>query len=322
VTADRKPNRFKVGTRESLLARLQTDLALNAIQAKFPKINFEIIAVKAMGDKNQHTPLSELGGRGVFVKELEDALLDGRVDFVVHSLKDLPTEMVPGLSLAATLERADPRDVLVSKDKLKFGELPQGSRVATSSRRRAAQLSALRKDLEFIDIRGNIQTRLRKHDEGQCDAMVLAAAGLLRLELSDRISEFFAIDVSTPAVGQGALAIECRSDDAEVFSILHAINEEPVWTCTQAERSFLNTMGGGCSVPVGAIAQLTADGQIELSACVASVDGTRTLRETLKGPVSDPAKLGTTLAEKMLSLGAREIIGGLKESDLGLVSPP
>ena len=321
MTADRKPNRFKVGTRESLLARLQTDLALNAIQSKFPKVHFEIIAVKAMGDKNQHTPLAELGGRGVFVKELEDALLDGRVDFVVHSLKDLPTEMVPGLSLAATLERADPRDVLVSKDNKAFGELPPGSRVATSSRRRAAQLSALRNDVEFIDIRGNIQTRLRKHDEGQCDAMVLAAAGLLRLELKDRISQFFDVEVSMPAVGQGALAIECRSDDSEVFSLLHAINDVNVSDCIQAERAFLNTMGGGCSVPVGAIANLIDD-EIELSACVASVNGARVLRQSLRGSRKDPAALGLKMAEKMLSLGAKEIIAGLSESDLGLVSPP
>lgn len=321
MSAERKPNRFKVGTRESLLARLQTDLALNAIQAKFPGLSFEIIAVKAMGDKNQQTPLAELGGRGVFVKELEDALLDGRVDFVVHSLKDLPTEMIQGLSLAATLERADPRDVLVSKNKMTFGELPPGSRVATSSRRRAAQLAALRNDVEFIDIRGNIQTRLRKFDEGQCDAMVLAAAGLLRLQLEDRISQFFEVDVSTPAVGQGALAIECRSDDSEVFSILHTINEEDVSTCTQAERAFLNTMGGGCSVPVGAIARIIAD-QIELSACVASVDGSKVLRKEHRGPTNDPEKVGFELAQTMLSLGAREIIGGLKEADLGLVSPP
>lgn len=322
MTADRKPNKFKVGTRESLLARLQTDLALNAIQAKFPQAHFEIIAVKAMGDKNQHTPLAELGGRGVFVKELEDALLDGRVDFVVHSLKDMPTEMVPGLSLAATLERSDPRDVLVSNNKLTFGQLPAGSRVATSSRRRAAQLSALRDDLEFIDIRGNIQTRLRKHDEGQCDAMVLAAAGLLRLELQDRISEFFDIEVSTPAVGQGALAIECRSDDSEAYALLHAVNDTNVSTCIQAERAFLNTMGGGCSVPAGAIARTTSDGQIELKACVASIDGSKILRESLLGPATDPARLGNNMAEKMISLGAREIIGALKEADRGLVSPP
>lgn len=320
MSANRK-SKFKVGTRESLLARLQTDLALNAIQHKFPKVQFEIIAVKAMGDKNQQKPLAELGGRGVFVKELEDALLDNRVDFVVHSLKDLPTEMIPGLCLAATLDRADPRDVLVSKNNVPFDKLAPGSKVATSSRRRAAQLAAMRSDLEFIDIRGNIQTRLRKHDEGQCDAMVLAAAGLLRLKLDERIAQFFDLDESTPAVGQGALAIECRSDDEEVLSVLSEISDINVKECIDAERAFLNTMGGGCSIPVGAFAKIEKE-EMELIACVASLDGSRILREKMSGPHKQATELGLKMAERMRELGAHEIINALNKSTMGLVSPP
>ena len=316
------PKKLKVGTRESILARRQTDIALDALSAKFPGMQFEIIAVKAMGDKNLNKPLAELGGRGVFVKELEDALLDRRVDFVVHSLKDLPTESIAGLELAATLNRADPRDVFVSKGNLKFADLPAGSKIATSSRRRAAQLSVARKDLVFTDIRGNIQTRLKKHDDGACDAMVLAAAGLLRMGLDQRIAEYFDYDFCIPAVGQGALAIECRSDDENVLDVLSDINEALVWDCIQAERAFLNTIGGGCSVPVGAIARIIEGDKIELVACVASVDGSRILRDTACGARSDAKSLGVQVAERMIAKGANEIIAPLAKAEMGLVSPP
>lgn len=314
--------KLKVGTRDSILARLQTDLALSAISKKFPELEFEIIAVKAMGDKILNKPLAELGGRGVFVKELEDALLNKSVDFVVHSLKDLPTDSIPGLVLAASFDRADVRDVLVSKNNVRFADLPANSKVATSSRRRAAQLAAIRKDISFVDIRGNIQTRLRKLDEGQCDAMVLAAAGLLRLGLADRIAEFFETKTSTPAVGQGALAIECRSDDADTISILNAVNEPDVWACISAERAFLNKLGGGCSVPVGAIAVINAEREIEITACVASLDGNEILKDTMTGAYANAEDLGRELADKLISQGALNIVEPLLKASAGIVSAP
>lgn len=229
---------IRVGTRESQLARLQTDIAVIALQQRFPGARFEIVPITTHGDKVQDRPIAELGASGVFVKELEKALLAREVDFVVHSLKDLPTDLPDRLCLGAVLDRDDPRDVVVSRDKLTLSGLSPGSIVATSSRRRVAQLKALRSDLKFIDIRGNIQTRFRKHDEGQCEAMVLAAAGLLRLGLGERISEFLPIELSTPAAGQGALAVECLADDKRVLRLLSAIDDPSVRAQSTAERSF------------------------------------------------------------------------------------
>ncbi|MBX9690628.1 MAG: hydroxymethylbilane synthase [Candidatus Obscuribacterales bacterium] len=311
-----------VGTRDSILARLQTDMALKLLKEKYPHINFEINAAKTSGDKILNKPLAEMGGRGVFVKELEEALLEGSADLVVHSLKDLPTELPNNLTLAATLERADSRDVLLSKNNCSFSELPAGSRVATSSRRRAAQLSSLRTDLQFVDIRGNIQTRLRKLDEGQCDAMVLAAAGLLRLGLSERISQYFSPEESTPAVGQGALGIECRKDDKFVFELLSAINDQRVWACTKAERAFLKKLGGGCSVPVGAHAQFVSDNEIELKACVTSLDGKEIHAGSSRAKAQNAELLGESLAEQLISGGAAKIIEQLLNAAPGNVSPP
>jgi hydroxymethylbilane synthase len=312
---------FKVGTRDSILARLQTDLALQAVSAKFPDLKFEILAVKTSGDKILNKPLAELGGRGVFVKELEEALLESKVDFVVHSLKDLPTVMPDGLTLAATIDRADPRDVLVSREGLKFAELPIGARVATSSRRRTAQLLVLRQDLNFVDIRGNIQTRMRKLEEDQCDAMVLAAAGLHRLGLTDRIAEYLDLDKSTPAVGQGAMGIECRDDNTEILEILQAVNEKDLWNCVTAERAFLNVLGGGCSVPVGAIAEIVDDDRLELRVCIASLDGHKVYRRKASGPVNNAEEIGSALAKQLVDEGAAEIINALLRTNAS-VSPP
>lgn len=316
--------KFVVGTRDSILARLQTDLVLKILKEKFSNLEFEIIAVKTSGDKILHKPLAELGGRGVFVKELEESLLRKEVDFVVHSLKDLPTEIPQHLNLAATINRADPRDVLLGKSRLKFNELPSGSRVATSSRRRAAQLAAIRTDIQFVDIRGNIQTRLRKLEEGQCDAMILAAAGLERLELADRISQYFEPDECVPAVGQGALGIECHEDNNELLLLLEQINDEVVWACTSAERALLNQLGGGCSVPVGALAQMLDDGsgRIELRAVVASMDGKQVYRAYATGTLGEAESMGKKLAEELSSQGAGAVIESLLNQNIGEVSPP
>jgi hydroxymethylbilane synthase len=313
---------FRIGTRDSILARLQTDLALKKLTENFPDLQFEVIACKTKGDKILNAPLSELGGRGVFVKELEEALLAGTVDLVVHSLKDLPTELPDGLCLAATFDRIDPRDVLVSKDGTDFRSLKPGSRVATSSRRRAAQLAAMRQDLQFVDIRGNIQTRMRKLDEGQCDAMVLAAAGLLRLNMRDRISQFFEPSESTPAVGQGALAIECRKHDKRVLEVLATLNDADTAACIGAERAFLQKLGGGCSVPVGALAKINAANEVEIEVCVAALNGSKVYKGTASGAKASVVKLGEDLANKLIKEGAGAIIEALLNSSIGVVSPP
>ncbi|MCA9806150.1 MAG: hydroxymethylbilane synthase, partial [Cyanobacteria bacterium HKST-UBA02] len=241
---------MKVGTRASKLARLQTDLVVGRIAEGFPSETVEIVTISTGGDRNRSVPIADLGVRGVFVKELEDALLAGEVDFVVHSLKDMPSDLPDGLCLVAVLNREDRRDVLVSRDGLSLAKLPPKSRVATSSRRRAAQIKAVRDDLEFVDIRGNVPTRIEKMQAGQCDAMVLAAAGLTRLGLDEHISEAFAIDVCTPAAGQGALALECREKDRELIAKLISLDEPTVRAEIECERAYLAELGGGCSVPI------------------------------------------------------------------------
>ena len=311
-----------IGTRESLLARLQTDIVLQALTKNFPNHLFEIVAVTTHGDKLLNKPIADLGSRGVFVKELEEALLNHKVDLVVHSLKDLPTELPSGLALAAVLDRQDVRDVLVSHNKISFASLPAGSRVATSSRRRAAQLKAIRNDLDFIDIRGNIQTRLRKHDEGACEAMVLAAAGLIRLGLTERITEYFDPQQSTPAAGQGVLGVECRSDDKLILSMLATIDNHSVRAAIEAERSFLDELGGGCSVPVGALAKLNSEGLLHLSGCVAALDGSKIFRASLAAPPAAAEQLGTQLAQQLLTTEARQILETLKPMTSNMVSPP
>lgn len=321
-------DKYVVGTRESQLARLQTDIAAGAIKAKHGAVELQIVAIKTHGDKVLNKPIAELGGRGVFVKELEEALLRHEVDFVVHSLKDLPTDMPAGLELAAVLGREDARDVLVTNDdglrreKVSLSQLPQGAVVATSSRRRAAQLLALRPDLKFVDVRGNIPTRLRKLKEGMADAMVLAAAGLIRLGEESRISEYFPFDILTPAVGQGVLGLECRSDDEATRALLQSVNDSAVSPLITAERAFLNCIGGGCSVPVGAIAEMSSARSIILKACIASLDGETVIRCEREGPAADPDTLGRKLASDMLSHGGDKIIESLLESAPQSVPPP
>lgn len=312
---------IRIGTRESKLALLQTDIVVDALNKNFPELKIEIVHITTGGDKVQDKPIADLGTRGVFVKELEEALFDNRVDLVVHSLKDLPTDMPVGLVLAAVLNRSDSRDVVVSHNKTRFIDLKPGSKVATSSRRRAAQLKNLRKDLEFIDVRGNIQTRLRKHDEGLCDAMILAAAGLLRLDLEDRITEYLDYDISTPAAGQGALAVECRSDDDFVLTLARQIEEPRVRAEITAERAFLEKLGGGCSVPIGAFAETDENGKVHLRGCVASVDGQDVIRAEEVSAPQNAVELGQKLAEKMLNMGAGNLLEHLKQIPI-TISPP
>lgn len=300
---------------------MQTEMIIDVCKQHFPNETFEVVGLSTSGDKVQNIPIAMLGGTGVFVKELEDALLSNTVDFVVHSLKDLPTLIPDGLHLAATLLRDDPRDVFVSRADIKFADLPAGSRVATSSRRRSAQLSEFRKDLQFVDVRGNVPTRLRKLDENECDAMILAAAGLLRLGFASRIAEYLDPDISVPAAGQGALAVECRADDQRVRGLLNKINDPDVWAEATAERAFLAKLGGGCSVPIGVLARMqAATGKLSLVCCVA--DGTKTVRGTIEGDASDAHSLGIKLAEDMMSKGAGAILDSILQRPQQPISPP
>lgn len=311
----------RIGTRASKLARLQTDTVVDRLNKQFPDITFAVKLITTGGDKQRHVPISQVGATGVFVKELEDALLNNEVDLVVHSLKDLPTELPPGLELAAVLAREDARDVLISRGNVGFDSLPPGSRVATSSRRRAAQLNARRKDLKFVDIRGNVPTRLRKHDEGECDAIILAAAGIIRLELSHRIAEYLDYDVSVPAAGQGALGIECRSSDGDLRKMIASIDEAKVRAETIAERTVLRVLGGGCSIPLGVVGRAHAD-RLHLLAAVASLDGANLIRQELEDSIEEPERLGNNLAIALRKAGAGEIIQALKELAPNVVSAP
>lgn len=314
-------DRIRIGTRSSTLAKIQTDLFISRLTQHRPAIAVEVINVTTAGDKIRDRPIAAIGGTGVFVKELEEALLNNEVDIVIHSLKDLPTEVPSGLTLACVSNREDPRDVLICGGQKTFEQLPAHSRVATSSRRRTAQLLAARQDLTFVDIRGNVPTRVRKQEEGECNAIVLAAAGLLRLGLSEKISQYLDYDVCLPAAGQGALAAECRADDLEILHLLKTLDDAIVRCAISAERSFLAELGGGCSVPVGALATVDND-TVTLRGCVAALDGSKVLRQQLSGSFSESEQLGKRLAEIMLKMGAEPILKQLRLSTANAISPP
>jgi hydroxymethylbilane synthase len=312
---------IRIGTRGSKLAKIQTDLFISNLAKHKPDIAFQVINVTTIGDKVRDRPIAAVGGTGIFVKELEDALLNNEVDIVIHSLKDLPTELPQGLTLACVSNREDPRDVLIASKGRTFAQLPAKSRVATSSRRRAAQLLAIRQDVTFIDIRGNVPTRVRKQEEGECEAIVLAAAGLVRLGLEDKISQYFDYDICLPAAGQGALGIECRVDDLEIVKMLKELDDPSVRSAVTAERSFLAELGGGCSVPVGALAIVTED-TVLLRGCIASLDGKEVVRDQLSGPSVQCHELGKKLASLMIQNGAAPILAQLRLSCANAISPP
>jgi hydroxymethylbilane synthase len=311
---------LRVGTRESQLARLQTDLVIAALKEVQPSIQIDVVPISTSGDKILGKPLHQLGGAGVFVKELEEALATEDVDFVVHSLKDVPTDLPDGLILGAVLLREDPRDVFLSRDGKTFTEMASASRIATSSRRRAAQLDGHRNDLVFVDVRGNVPTRLKKLEEGACDGLVLAAAGLLRLGLADKIAEYFEPRFCLPAAGQGALTVECRTDDEDVVSLLAGINDENFQAEAEAERALLRHLGGGCSVPIGALARASGKGKLRLRTCIAG--GGTTLFGEKEGLAVDAISLGQSLGEEMLEKGAREILSSLADLAPHTISPP
>ena len=299
------------GTRGSALARRQTETVAQLLRRHFPHLKIETKIFTTRGDKELAKPLPEIGGKGLFTAELEAALRNGEIDLAVHSLKDLPTEDPRGLTIGAILPRENPADVLVSRAGFTLSALPRGATVGTSSLRRAAQLLAHRPDLNIISLRGNVDTRIKKalNPNGNYDAIVLAAAGLNRMGLSAHISQLLPFDVMLPAPGQGAVAVQCRIDDSATRRLLAKIHHAPTLAAITAERAFLAGLGGGCSIPVGALATQT-DHTLTVRGMVAAADGSRLIRITHRGAAAAAAQIGTELAQMALEKGAADILGG------------
>jgi hydroxymethylbilane synthase len=295
-----------VGSRGSKLAVIQAEELLAKLREAFPGLKAGLVKIKTRGDRYNTTALDEFDGQGIFVKELEKALLNSQIDIAVHSLKDLPTEIPDGLMLAAATTRLDHRDVLVSRCG-KLAELASGSKIGTGSPRRAVQLHALRPDLQVSDIRGNIDTRLRKVFEGEFDGVIVAAAAMIRLGWESKITEYLPVEHFTPAVGQGTLGIEIRSEDKEIATLVSKINDEPTWQAVTAERTFLQALGGGCRAPIAALGVVSAN-TLKLTGMVASIDGVHILRATEEGSASATEQVGKRLARKMVENGALVLI--------------
>jgi hydroxymethylbilane synthase len=294
------------GTRGSVLALNQTALVVEALLAAHLGLAIDTVEVRTEGDRDRNTPLSVLGGKGIFVKELELALLDGRIDFAVHSLKDVPSSLPPGLVLTAITRRADARDALVSRNGATLSELPPRARVGTGSRRRRAELLQLRPDVVLIEVRGNVDTRIRHMREGGADAVVLAAAGLERLGRLGEAAQIFSADELLPAIGQGALAVETRADDERTRGLLAAVDDAETHTCTLAERAFLRRLGGGCLTPAAAYCVVEAEG-LYLRGLVAGEDNS-VLRDATRGREDEPEALGEALADALAARGALDLI--------------
>ncbi|QLE58949.1 hydroxymethylbilane synthase [Nostoc sp. TCL26-01] len=301
---------IRIGSRKSQLALVQTYWVREQLQNSFPDINFEVHTMSTQGDKILDVALAKIGDKGLFTKELEVGMLSQEIDFAVHSLKDLPTNLPEGLTLAAITERENPADALVVHEKFKdqqIDTLPPGAVIGTSSLRRLAQLRNQFPHLTFKDVRGNLNTRLAKLDAGEYDALILAAAGLQRLGMGDRIHQVLPKEVSLHAVGQGALGIECRADDIELISILKAIEHPQTRDRCLAERSFLRSLEGGCQVPIGVNTEINGN-ELTLTGVVASVDGQNLVKDTIVGHVNDAEAIGIQLAQRLREQGAQEIL--------------
>ena len=299
----------RVGTRGSRLALIQTELTLDILRPAHPEVDFEVVTVTTQGDANQTAPLAGMG-LGVFVKEIERRLETGEIDMAVHSLKDMPTALPEGMAIGAVLERADPRDVLVSHLGKALTDFPSGGRIGTSSPRRHAQLAERRPDLEIVPIRGNVDTRLRKASGEECDGTIVAAAGLLRMDLAHVITEYLAPEHFVPPPGQGAMAVEIRADDRRMTELVDAADHAATTAAVTAERSFLEALGGGCQVPVGAYAK--ADNgdvnTLRLTVFMASPDGSAAYRASLSGSASDPAALAAAAWQRLREQGAAGLL--------------
>ncbi|ELE5880533.1 TPA: hydroxymethylbilane synthase [Vibrio cholerae] len=298
---------IRIATRQSPLALWQANYVKDALMAAHPGLQVELVTMVTRGDVILDTPLAKVGGKGLFVKELEIAMLEGRADLAVHSMKDVPVDFPDGLGLVTICEREDPRDAFVSNTYAKIEDLPSGAIVGTCSLRRQCQLKAARPDLVIKELRGNVGTRLSKLDAGEYDAIILAAAGLKRLELESRIRSFIEPEQSLPAVGQGAVGIECRVDDQRVRALLAPLNHADTADRVRCERAMNLTLQGGCQVPIGSYALLEGN-TIWLRALVGEPDGSQIVRGEIRGPRTQAEQLGITLAEQLLSQGAKEIL--------------
>ena len=301
---------LKIATRQSPLALWQAEHIRARLGAMHADLTVELVTFVTQGDKILDTPLAKIGGKGLFVKELEAALMDGRADLAVHSMKDVPMALPEGLSLAVICEREDPLDAFVSNHYASFADLPQGAKVGTSSLRRKCQILKARPDLEIIDLRGNVGTRLSKLDDGQYDAIILASAGLKRLGLAERIRHTIQPDVSLPAVGQGALGLECRSQDQAVLDLILPLMHAETNMCVRAERAFNAYLEGGCQVPIAGYATLQ-NGQLQIEGRVGSVDGKTILKAVQYGVPEQAEMLGEELAKALLAQGAGELLKAL-----------
>jgi len=305
-------NTIRIGTRGSQLALYQANLTKQLLLEKFPDATVEITIIKTKGDKILDVALSKIGDKGLFTKELETALLENEVDIAVHSLKDLPTTLPEGLKLGAVLERGEFRDALVCKNGRKLSELNENDVIATSSLRRQAGLLRQNKNFKIVDIRGNVETRLRKMEDGYCDAMIMAAAGLQRLNLEKYITEIIDPEVIIPATSQGVIAVESRNDDSRIDSFLSEINHPATWKAIEAERGFLRKIEGGCQVPVGCFTK-TEGNSISITGFVAAVDGSEYLSDSETGLQENAELTGVKLAEKLIARGASRILSDIRK---------
>lgn len=298
---------LRIATRKSMLALWQAEYVKAELLRHHPHLQVELVPMSTQGDKILDTPLAKIGGKGLFVKELEQAILEGRADIAVHSMKDVPVEFPAGLMLHTICPRENPQDAFVSNQFSSLSELPSGAVVGTSSLRRQCQIKALRPDLTVRDLRGNVNTRLAKLDNGEYAAIILAAAGLIRLGFAERIASLLPVETSLPANGQGAVGIECRSDDNAVHRLLAPLEHQPTRSCVLAERAMNRKLQGGCQVPIGAYAEIDGD-TLWLRGLVGALDGSEIIRHQLRGPVAQAEQLGTELAEYLLRQGADRIL--------------
>jgi hydroxymethylbilane synthase len=303
---------IRIATRQSPLALWQAEYVALCLRKAHPGLETELVRMTTRGDQMLDAPLAKVGGKGLFVKELEQGMLEGRADIAVHSMKDVPVEFPEGLHLAAILTREDPRDAFVSNRYASFRDLPANARIGTSSLRRQCQIKARLPDCEILNLRGNVNTRLAKLDNDEFDAIILAGAGLKRLGLGERITESLAIELSLPAIGQGAIGIECRSGDARINALLQALNDESTAILVRAERAMNERLQGGCQVPIAGYAQMQND-FLSLQGLVGSPDGKTIIRSNISGMPEQARALGIQLAEKLLEGGADRILKALYE---------
>lgn len=296
-----------VGSRDSVLAMWQTKFVVEQLMAVTDQYEFEIVSLKTKGDKILDVSLAKIGDKGLFTKELEVGLLQGEIDFAVHSMKDMPTVLPEGLQISSLLKRHNPADVLISEKYDSFAALPQGSKVGTSSLRRKAQLLHARPDLDIHDVRGNLQTRMRKMREENFDGIILAAAGVERLDWHDQITEELSYDICLPAVSQGVIGVETRTDDPEIIALVQLVNDVQTASCVAAERALLKSLEGGCQIPIGAYAQLEGD-TVVLQGLVGSLDGKTIIRDEISGPVAQSEQLGRQLAQRLSEQGGQAIL--------------